>query len=127
MIRAQQGFSLLEILVAFTILAMALGVLYQIFSQGTRSAMLTEEYTQAMIVAESRLAGVNANMLPGVDRGTETNKYQWITSIQPHTGTEPSDVQTGARLYEVHVSVIWESFGKSHTVDLHSLRLFPDE
>ena len=41
--RCQRGFSLLEVLVAFTILSVSLGVLLQIFSTGLRNAALTEE------------------------------------------------------------------------------------
>lgn len=52
----QRGFSLLEVLVAFAILSIALGVLLQIFATGMRNVGLSEEYSQAALYAESILA-----------------------------------------------------------------------
>ena len=125
----QRGFSLLEILVAFSILAMSLGVLYQIFSQGSHTAILTEEYTKATIIAESRLAatGDNPTSLTQIQRGTELNKYHWETSMTPYTESSPSAYQKGASLYEANVKVSWGGFGKKRVIELQSLKLLPDE
>ena len=46
--RAERGFSLLEILVAFSILALSLGVFMQIFSASLRNADITRDQAQAM-------------------------------------------------------------------------------
>jgi len=43
---------LLEVLVAFTVLAISLGVLFQIFSTGMRASRSAEEYTRATLLAE---------------------------------------------------------------------------
>lgn len=60
-----RGFTLLEILVAFSIFTVSLGVLFQIFSKGTRAAMLGDEYSQAIIIAQSRLAsfGIEVSLM----------------------------------------------------------------
>uniref|UniRef100_UPI0035939C60 type IV pilus modification PilV family protein n=1 Tax=Thiocapsa sp. TaxID=2024551 RepID=UPI0035939C60 len=50
----QSGFSLLEVLVAFAILAVSLGVLMQIFSQATRTTLLSSQYSRAASLAESK-------------------------------------------------------------------------
>ena len=52
----QAGFSLLEMLVAFTILAFSLVVILRIFSSGIGTAVTAEEYTAAVQIAESLLA-----------------------------------------------------------------------
>ena len=44
----QQGFSLLEILIAFSILALSLGILLKIFAAGVNTAMIAENYTAAV-------------------------------------------------------------------------------
>ncbi|MGZ8224716.1 MAG: type IV pilus modification PilV family protein, partial [Methylobacter sp.] len=49
----QAGFSLLEILIAFTILAFSLSILLNIFSTGANTAVVAEEYTAAVQIAES--------------------------------------------------------------------------
>ena len=40
----QKGFSLLEVLVAFSILAIAMGALMQVFATGLRNTALAEEW-----------------------------------------------------------------------------------
>lgn len=54
----QAGFSLLEILVAFVVMAFVVGVILQLFGTSMRSVALTDEYSYAVQVAESHLASV---------------------------------------------------------------------
>ena len=54
----QQGFSLLEILIAFSILALSLGILLKIFSAGVNTAIIAENYTTAVQLSESLMAKV---------------------------------------------------------------------
>jgi prepilin-type N-terminal cleavage/methylation domain-containing protein len=52
--KTSRGFSLLEVLVAFTILTMLLGALFQVFSNGLRAARAGDSYTRATVIAQSR-------------------------------------------------------------------------
>lgn len=52
----QAGFTLLEVLVAFVIAAIALGVFYEGTLTGLRSAQLSGNYEQAISLARSHLA-----------------------------------------------------------------------
>ncbi|MDO9162534.1 MAG: prepilin-type N-terminal cleavage/methylation domain-containing protein [Methylococcaceae bacterium] len=114
----QTGFSLLEILIAFSILALSLGILLKIFSSGVNTAQVTEEYTVAVQIAESLIAetGVTAPLQSGESSGVELQRYQWRISVTPYTldfanvTSKKSDTDTGeipVSLFKVRVVVTW--------------------
>lgn len=107
----QQGFSLLEILIAFSILALSLGILLKIFSGGVNSAVVAEEYTAAVQIAESLLAttGVETPLQPGQTSGLENNKYHWLVEVNPFQfNPENIDLSTLTTvLFKIKVTVSW--------------------
>lgn len=121
------GFSLLEVLVAFTILAVTLGVLFQIYAKGTTSAMLGEEYAQAIVIAESRLAEFSiVEDLAGVGgSGRENEKYDWKVIIEDYIEEEVPEFSPTWLLQQVEVIVTWKSAGKSRSVNLQTLKPVP--
>jgi general secretion pathway protein I len=121
------GFSLLEILVAFSIAALSLGVLFQIYAKGTTSVILGEEYAQAIIIAESRLAdlSVSTNLNEVENSGRENDKYDWEVSIEDYVGEEDLSFTPTMLLKQVEVTVTWLSAGKSRSVNLQSLKPVP--
>ncbi len=106
----QQGFSLLEILMAFSILALSLGILLKIFAGGVNSAVIAEEYTAAVQIAESLIAGtVESPLQPGQKSGLEDEKYQWLVEISPFE-FNPENVEAAnlkSTLFKVKATVSW--------------------
>ena len=96
------GFSLLEILVAFTLLAIVMAVLMQIFSRGVNNADLADRYARAAMLAESRLAavGVEEPLAEGDFSGEFDDDFAWKLSVRLYaTSTEPpspSSLETAA-------------------------------
>jgi len=122
----QGGFSLLEVLVAFAILSLSLGVLMQIFSSSLRSSGLSDRYSGALIVAESRLAaaGVEGKMQPGTEEGTTDSGYHWSSEISEYRDWEPTSVITDYKAYRVKVRVRVEEGGAGdRAVELTTLRV----
>lgn len=110
---ACRGFSLLEVLVAFIILSLTLGVLMRIFSGGLGNIGTAEHYSRAVAIAESQLAaaGVESPLIEGDYAGETENGYTWRTSIQRYdAGTQPLEGGVlPVDLYQVDVTVNWDN------------------
>lgn len=133
MYKFSRGFSLLEVLVAFVILSLILGVLMQIFSGGLRNASRVDEYQQAMLLGQSKLASIGIEMPLKVSEsnGEFDTIYRWHVSIRPYlvAPTQTSD-QTGlpvpilpVSLLEVEIQVLWGGSNQPRSASLKTLRL----
>lgn len=123
----ERGFTLLEVLVAFSIFAVSMGLLFQIFSQGTRAAMLSDEYNRAIVIAQSRLAGIGIEDRLDVDEyhGRENDLYRWTVTIEPHAATGFLEAKYGISQRAVEIVVSWDHGGKTHSVKLNTVKLIP--
>ncbi|MEQ1544234.1 type II secretion system protein [Methyloglobulus sp.] len=127
-ITKQQGFSLLEILIAFSILALSLGILLKIFSGGVNTAVVAEDYTIAVQIAESLIAKTGSE-IPLKDHqssGDENKKYHWSLSISPFflsgEGIDPKAAT--AQLFKINVTVNWgDGQNDDRQIQLTTLKL----
>lgn len=122
----QQGFTLLEIMVAFVIMGLVVGTLLQLFGTAMRSAALADEYSFAVQVAESRMEAVGSEIkvekttVSGQEEGTP---YKWAVTMQPIELNEKQDeFSLSVEPYQVIVVVSWDSEGKQRQFTLSSLR-----
>lgn len=124
--RASVGFSLLEILVAFVILALAFGVLMRVFSGALANTVLSERYATATLIAESRLAAVGVETwLEEAETSGETESgYRWNTRVtrEPDEGIA-ADIAPTIGLFRVEVEVSWSAEAdKTRKIKLVTLR-----
>jgi len=131
-----RGFSLLEVLVAFVILALALGVIMRIFSQGMSRVSESDRYARAVMLAESKLAQVGADIPLEEDElsGKSEEALNWRVRLAAY---EPDPVQAEkqdapvqplppVRLLQVEVEVSWAGAEAApHSIRLAALKLAP--
>jgi general secretion pathway protein I len=115
--RDEQGFTLLEVLVAFVIASIALAVLFHGTLGGLRTAQVAGRYEEAVMRAQSHLAALTAGSLtPGDRQGEDGNGFHWRVRINP-VGLAGSSA-----LYAVYVSISWID-GSLRSVQLDSERI----
>lgn len=132
-----QGFSLIEVLVAFSILAIALGVLMQIFSRASLTTAASVQYSQAAGLASARLEAVGSAipLAPGTVSGEPEDGMAWELSMVPLEGDTQAQEALGIPLdggqgfappampYRVAVSVLWRDGPRVRRLTLSTLRL----
>lgn len=122
----QAGFTLIEVLVAFVIVTLALTVAYRGMLDGVTATQLSNRMQDALSRAQSHMAAIGHGMqlAPLEQGGDDGSTFHWhirITPAQTATGTSSS-----LALYHVQVTESWSdpSAGSGRrAVVLRSLRL----
>ncbi len=129
------GFSLLEVLVAFVILALVATALFRLFSGSLGNAVAAEEWSRALMVAESRLAQAAAAqpLRESGERGTEDDgRIRWETRVAAYTvqgldlELEQASQALAVRLYRISVEVKFDGAnGRERTLSLGTVKIGP--
>jgi len=112
--------------VAFSILALTLTVLLQIFATGLRNVDRSDDFTQAVLHAESLLArlGTDLAVTEGPSQGQFEDRFSWDMLIEPYAWDAPEGSPAAAvKPYQVTLKVFWEEATKRRSVSLTALRL----
>jgi type II secretion system protein I len=119
-----RGFTLLEVLVALAILGVAIVALMQLSSQGLRLLHLSDDYQQAVMVAD-RVARATDVLEEGAEAGQE-GRFLWERRVT--LVPVPEELSPGAgpqvRLYALSVAVRW---GRGRTLQVASLRTVSEQ
>ena len=121
----ERGFTLVEVLVAFTILGLVLVALLEIFSTGMRNVRVSEDFVTATAVAESRLAmiGVVEPLVDQVQTGSFSDRFHWESSVRRISIGQTSPLEAVVEPYQVTVTVSWGNRDDTRSVSLTTLRV----
>ena len=120
------GFTLLEVLVALTILGLGVVTLLQVFSQGlrlgARSTVRTEAITSGARVMDELLA--RKKLTEGSQSGTLGNDGRWNAQVQAVRDTNSTlSLSSNWELKEVALEMTVIDAGLERRIDLKTLRL----
>ena len=99
--KSERGFTLLEVLIAFTIAALSFTALAQIFSNALRATERAGGITHATLVAQNKLAQVGTTfpLEDNTHAGDEQNgAYRWQLNITPYELPKVESVDTPVAL-----------------------------
>ena len=117
--RSMRGLSLLEMLVALSILGLTLGALYQSVSGATRNTRSGEKYLYGVELARSLLADYAVVPAEGVSVGGETSgDFRWRVASTPLATGGDGPLRL---LHGIEVSVSWQDGSKRRDVVLNSV------
>ena len=83
--RQQDGFTLIEVVVAFAIFALAMGAIYESFAGAVRRSAQSDMRDQELMVAQSLLSKLRTSPVPwkAEDTGSLEGGWRWRTEVAP--------------------------------------------
>ena len=129
---AAAGFTLLEVLVAFTIAAIGLAALLQGGTAALGNAGIAAASIEATRRAQSRLAAVGAvgSLLPGETAGEDGDGYHWRIRVSPilvrgadPAARAPGEARRAPSAFLVEATVGWKTGRRTRDVTLTTMRL----
>ena len=127
----REGFTLVEVLVAFVILTSMMVLLLRLFSSGSELADESKKRILAALAAESRLAAVGTEipLAVGKTSGPLEAGLSWLVEIRPYREASPAvedftlvEEEEPAFAFEVFVTVHWNGRNGRESITLASLR-----
>lgn len=125
----QRGYTLLEVIVAFALLAMALTLLLGTLSGAAKQVRWSSDAGRAALYAQSLMdqVGVGQPLKPGQRSGDfENGRYRWTLGVAQWRDPLPASSQpidpNAPRLFEVQLAVEWGDGGAGRRLFLRSLR-----
>ena len=118
-LRRQGGFSLLELLVAFVIMAFSLGMLYQAAGGTVRSLGDTEQHLRASMLAQSVLNSRDSVPETGWNESGRSAGLTWRVSSSPFATGVDSTRAPG--LQQVQIVIAWTDRRGPRQLELNTL------
>jgi len=121
------GFALIEVLVAVSVLAISLVVILQLFSGGLKSRKFSEQYAKGVFHAREKMAEmlIDPGLSEGETRGEFEDDYQWQVIITRMVSDEEEKLPVD--LLNVELRITWRDGEKEKTYSIDTLKLAPKE
>lgn len=133
--RSQRGFSLLEVIAAIMLLAIAFTALMKVAGASAHLSQNASAHSEAALYARSLLdtAFTNEAIQPGSSSGKFDQRFRWqltVSAWNPPAAQVPSASPPGSpatmatmQLYQLDLEVLWGSSAHPYSAHFRTLRL----
>jgi general secretion pathway protein I len=127
--KTPKGFTLIEVLVALTVLSLSLAIIFAGFSAGLRGRRTAEDYQRATVLAESKLIsmGIETTLQEGHAIGRFNERFRWEATVSPYHEEGRDEANKLQRPLILTVTVLWGDKSDERSVSLTTLRLLPQQ
>ena len=122
---SDRGFTLIETLVAISILAISLVVILQLFSGGLKSSKLSDEYTRGIFHAREKMDEIllAEELIEGVIGGKFDDGFRWRAEALHLDIKEAKDVKLPFLAFNINVDVMWDAGGHEKHFAISAIKI----
>ena len=123
------GFALIEILVAVSVLAISLVVIFQLFSGGLKSRQLSEQYARGVFHAREKMAEILLipDLSEGETQGEFEDAYEWQAVITRVVSEEGEAKNLPVNLLNIRMRINWREGEKKKSFVIDTLKAVEKE
>jgi general secretion pathway protein I len=115
----QRGFTLLELMVAFAIMAMSLGLIYRAMGSSASNAGQLAARQQAVMLAESLLQTKDSVTPEGWNENGQSGNFSWQVASQLYGVLDNTPGRL--KLHEISITVSWPDGTQTRQVQTQTL------
>jgi general secretion pathway protein I len=120
---ASGGFTLLEVLVAMALLSISLVAIFELFSADLRGIAKSDDYSHAVIMAESKMREIlDDNALEERTWTESTDDGYRIDAVVSSTASDRTE-NLQVKLLEINLTVSWIKDSKDRTFNLKTVKM----
>ncbi|MGB9715552.1 MAG: type IV pilus modification PilV family protein [Thermodesulfovibrionales bacterium] len=121
--KSKRGFTLLEILVALSILGIAITIILQLFSANLRSLSASEDYVFAVSKAEAKMREILDDKDISEKSWTEITDDGYRMDVSINEGLKDRTENLQVRAFEVTLTVSWAKNMKNKSLTLRTMKI----
>ena len=122
---SNRGFTLIEILVAISILSISLVVIFQLFSGGLKSSRLSEQYTRGIFHAKEKMEEIllSTHLEEGEVGGEFDDSFRWKSDIISIEQVEDEESKLPFDTFNIEIDVMWYEGNKEKHFTISTMKV----
>jgi general secretion pathway protein I len=121
-LKGKDGFTLLEVLVAFVLLAMTISVILQLFSSNLKALSASEDYASAVVRVEAKMREVLDNEQLSENAWSEMSPEGYKFDVTVAKTYEARTKDLPLKIMEIGVTMSWKKGEKDRTLTLKTMK-----